>query len=52
MAYIKFKKPEEPSIKKNYIPASTKYNKYRRIWKIISILEAFTIFYLLMTKGF
>lgn len=43
MAYLKFIKEGEPSIKKTYIPASAKFKKHVKIWKIISIIEALII---------
>lgn len=50
MAYIKFKKEDEPSIKKNYIPNSIKYKKYKRIWQVVSIIEGLALIYLLYYK--
>jgi len=39
MAYIKFRKEGEPSIKSNYIPESVKANKFRKKWKISFIIS-------------
>ncbi len=50
MAFVKFKKDNEPSIKKNYIPNSVKYNKQKRIWQIVSIIEGLALVYLIFLK--
>lgn len=50
MAFVKFKKPDEPSIKKNYIPNSIKFKKQKRIWQIVSIIEGLILIYLLFLK--
>lgn len=50
MAFVKFQKKDEPSIKKNYIPNSVKFNKQKRIWQIISIIEGLALIYLIFLK--
>lgn len=50
MAYVKFRNPGEPSIKKNYIPNSVKFNKWRLFWKILALISiGFNV--LLIMKG-
>ena len=39
MGYINFLKENEPSQKKDYIPASQKVHKFRKRWKIAFIIS-------------